>query len=258
MLIYGWYVLRIIICIPVLPIIYYLGVTIKRGIPDLPEASRNIKGSSGNDDGKKLLLIGESSISAVGIEDHEDGIPGEIGRIMARQCGQSIRWEIVAKSGFRAIDVIEKLLPNLPRSSADLLIVGMGGNDTFKLTPPWVWRKNMKIIIRELRTKYPGRKLLICAMPPVADFPVFPGILKSFMGGHTNILRNSIRDFPSRFEDVFYLADKVRMKEWLSEENSMDMADFFSDGVHPSALTYQLIGRAIASKIIDNNLLTAD
>jgi len=88
-------------------------------------------------------------------------------------------------------------------------------------------------------------------MPPIADFPVFPTILQYFMGGHVNMLRHTIMDFPKRFDQVGYLSQKVRMKDWFGDETSNEMEDFFSDGVHPSALTYQLIGKAIAEKLIE-------
>ncbi len=254
-LIYCFFVLRIIICLPVIPIIYLLGKSIKASIPDLPEPVKNINGKIGSTSNlKKVLLIGESSISGVGIDDHEEGIPGEIGRTLIAKENISVEWKVVAKSGFKAIDVIDSLLPKLPEEHFDLLIVGLGGNDTFQITPPWVWRKHMHQLITLLQAKFPDIPIIISAMPPVADFPVFPKLLQSFMGGHTNMLRHTIMDFPDLFDQVDYLSDKVKMKDWFSEETSTQMEDFFSDGVHPSALTYQLIGSGIADRILEKKI----
>lgn len=254
--IYSFYVLRIIFCMPVLPVIYFLGKSIKASIPDLPEASRNIEGKVGDSANlKRILLVGESSISGVGIDDHALGIPGEIGRSLFSKKEISIKWQVIAKSGYKAIDVIDQLTPQLPDEEFDLLILGLGGNDTFQQTPPWVWRKHMATLINLLKNKYPKTHVVISAMPPVADFPVFPLLLQSFMGGHINMLRHTIMDFPLRFSQVSYLSDKVKMQEWLGEDTTDNIQDFFSDGVHPSEITYQLIGKAIAGKIEEHNIL---
>lgn len=253
--IYSFFVLRIVVCLPLIPIIYLWGKAIKASVPDLPEPTKNVEGTSGSSDSiKKILLIGESSISGVGIEDHAEGIPGEIGRVLSAYNSTSISWKVVAKSGYKAVDVINQLMPKLTNETYDLIIVGLGGNDTFQVTPPWVWRKDMYFLIDLLKIKYPDTHLIISAMPPVADFPVFPALLQSFMGGHTNMLRHTIMDFPLLFDKVDYMADKVKMSEWLSDETSNNMADFFSDGVHPSALTYQLIGRGIANIVIEKKI----
>lgn len=254
-LIYVFFILRIIICLPLIPIIYLWGKAIKASIPDLPEPTKNLDGNFGESYcPKKVLLIGESSISGVGIEDHMEGIPGEIGRILSVHNDTSITWKVVAKSGFKAIDVINQLLPKLANETYNLIVIGLGGNDTFQTTPPWIWRRDMYLLINLIKIKYPSAHVIISAMPPVADFPVFPKLLQSFMGGHTNMLRLSIMDFPILFDKVYYMADKVKMHEWLGDETSNNMEDFFSDGVHPSALTYQLIGRGIAGLVIEKKV----
>ena len=248
--IYVLWVLRLIICLPILPVIYWLGKKIKSQIPDLPAASLHLSGTIGEKhEHLKLLLIGESSIAGVGIDDHMEGIPGTIGRVFLTQ-DKAISWQVVARSGFKAIDVINQLVPTLPHSKADVIIVGLGGNDTFQMTPPWRWRSHMKQLVGLLRDGYPDAHVIVSAMPPVADFPIFPWILQKFMGGQTNMLRLTIRDFPVIFSKLSYLSEKVRMQEWVEKSDGLTLSDFFSDGVHPSAVTYQLIGQAIGEEIL--------
>ncbi|MEL7145211.1 MAG: SGNH/GDSL hydrolase family protein [Bacteroidota bacterium] len=248
--IYTAFVIRLIVCIPVLPFIYWLGKKIKNTVPDLPEACRNVDGQLGMPEKtRKVVLVGESSIAGVGITDHLEGIPGSIGKLLGAK-GKGISWQIVAKSGFKAADVLRVLVPRLPDTDADFVILGLGGNDTFQMTPPWQWRIKMKKLVQVLRQQYPGAHLIVSAMPPVADFPVFPWVLQQFMGGQTNLLRLTLQDFPELFARLSYLGEKVRMQEWVAKSNGLTLADFFSDGVHPSSVTYQLIGEAIGTEML--------
>ena len=248
--IYVGFVLRLILCIPVLPVIYLLGKKIKGEVPDLPEASQHLIGQLGpSENSTHVILVGESSIAGVGITDHLEGIPGSIGK-MYQQQNRGINWQVVARSGYKAIDVIEQLIPKLPDSKADIVVLGLGGNDTFQMTPPWIWRRDMKQLVGILQEHYPKAHMVVSAMPPVADFPVFPWVLRKFMGGHTNMLRLTIQDFPQCFSNLSYLGQKVEMQEWVAKSKGLSLADFFSDGVHPSALTYQLIGEAIGQEMI--------
>ncbi len=251
-LIYLGFILRLVLILPLIPYIYWLGKKVKKSIPDLPEAHLNITGTlPGKNPIRNALLVGESSIAGVGITDHAEGIPGEFAKTLKERDGKGLRWHVVAKSGYKAVDVAEHLLPICPSSKFDFTILGLGGNDTFQMTAPWKWRSHMMNVIQQLRLKYPDSCLIVCAMPPIADFAAFPLTLKWFLGGHVNLLRKTIDDIPQKFTNTYYLHEKVKIKNWLAESNSLVPSDFFSDGVHPSKLTYQIIGREVAYKIMN-------
>ena len=108
--IYCWFIVRLLLILPALPLIYWLGKKIKAEIPDLPEAALHKKGSMGPDaNSSHVLLVGESSIAGVGIDDHMQGIPGSIGEMYGNE-GLGFSWQVIARSGFKAIDVIEQLV----------------------------------------------------------------------------------------------------------------------------------------------------
>jgi lysophospholipase L1-like esterase len=62
-----------------------------------------------------------------------------------------------------------------------------------------------------------------------------------------------IRDLPDLFQNVYYMSENIDFIDRIkTSEQAIDLRDYFSDGVHPSALTYQIWGNEIGTFITKN------
>lgn len=248
------YFLGIIMAIPVLPIMLIQARRLKKNFPDLPEA-KNPKGKAEGKSPLSILMLGESSIAGVGVEDHKDCISGQLASELSRLSGRSIDWQVVAKSGYTAKQVREHLLHDISDKHFDLIVIGLGGNDTFKVNSPWYWKKSMRKLALALHDKYTDARIVITYMPPVHTFLAFSLLIRFFLGNLTKLFGREMKRLAPDYPYLFYFDYVVSMEEWIVYSEHQDPADFFSDGVHPSALTYELWGKDTARFIHESVLL---
>lgn len=243
------YIFGALITIPLLPIMYFQGKRIRASVPSLPEA----KGTEGtissfpSSKPLKIITLGESTIAGVGVSTHEEGFTGTFANSLAAELSTNISWKVYAKSGYTAKRVTEKLIPTITETSADLIIVGLGGNDSFTFNSPKQWGKDIDGLIITLKAKFGATPILFTSMPPIKLFPAFTSLIKFSMGNLVEILGKTLEQTIIKHNNVFYDAQKISFENWIDKTDpSTEVSDFFSDGVHPSKLTYQVWAKETA------------
>ncbi len=227
--------------IPLLPIMYVQGKRIRTKVPSLPEAT----GHEGITNSKQpidfqLITIGESTVAGVGVKTHAEGFSGNLAKELAKKLDKTIRWKVYAKSGITAKRVPAELITQIKETQADLIVIGLGANDAFEGNSPNTWRKGIEKILRELRTKFPTTPIAFANMPPIKEFPAFTTLIKQTIGNLVEIHGQELQKIVADQSNVFYNAEVLWIKDWLKGDLvNKTINDFFSDGVHPSKLTYQ-------------------
>lgn len=244
------YTIGAILTIPFLPVMYFQGKKIKSSVPELPEA----KGNEGkwifekpSDKTMKVLAIGESTVAGIGVETHEEGFAGTLGKELSRLFQTNVDWKVYARSGYSAKRVTEEILPTITESDIDIIVVGIGANDAFELNSLKRWRRDVTQLITVLRTKFPEALIVFCNMPPIKEFPAFPALMKATVGNLIEILGEELNELIKPLDRVYYNGEVITLKGW-SEKLGIEgtASDFFSDGVHPSKLAYQVWAKDIA------------
>ena len=235
------YVIGAVISLPFLPFLYWQGKRIRAKVPELPEA----EGPEGivKEVGEPLqvVVIGESTMAGVGVATHAEGFAGSFGAAMAEATKQEVRWKVYAKGGYTAARVVEKLVPEIIEAEIDWIVVGLGGNDAFKFNSPWRWRAAMHHLIQALRQRFPNTPIVFANMPPIRDFPAFPPLIQWLIGNQVELLGRELKTVVQHYPNVYYNAEVITFKGWIKRyelEGEIDV--FFSDGVHPSQLTYEI------------------
>lgn len=247
------YLLGAAISLPLLPLMYYQGKRIRAVVPQLPEA-QGVEGQSGTnvkaESVLKLISIGESTIAGVGVQTHEEGFTGEFANQLSRLLNLNISWKVYARSGYTAKRVQEKLIPRITEKEADLIIIGLGGNDAFTLNRPSKWNTQIRSLIDLLNLKFPKTTIVFCNMPPIKEFPSFTSLIKFTVGNLVEILGDELQKIVGEYENVFYIGETITLKGWIDKfKLNEKKEDFFSDGVHPSKLTYQTWAKDLASEL---------
>ena len=247
------YLFGALVSIPLLPIMYFDGKRIKGSVPKLPEA----EGLTGRSPAPKapaksikLLSIGESTIAGVGVESHAEGFTGTLASELSQQLGVTIDWRVYARSGYTAQMVADRILPKIEEKEAELIVVGLGGNDAFTLNRPWKWKQSVEMLIQKLRARFPHSSIVFCNMPPIKEFPAFTPIIKGTIGNLVEILGQTLASVVQKYRGVYYAEEIITIDGWAQRyQQSADTKQYFSDGVHPSKITYQIWAKDMAQLI---------
>jgi lysophospholipase L1-like esterase len=245
--------------LPVFPIFYRQAVKIKNAMPDLPDAQGD---NFGTIDGQlpvlRIVGLGESSIAGVGCAHHKEAITGQVAHFLAQKTGRAVHFEAIGRTGITVAEALHELVPKLPAQPVDLLMVALGGNDTFQLNRPSRWRKSMLALLKAIREKQPQCAILILNLPTVWQFTNLTPLVRFVMGRLVRLHAGAIHDMPDHFEDLYYMnypIDLYKWEEYLSKDQQF--SDFFADGVHPAPITCRLWGEEIAEFIIRNDKINA-
>lgn len=252
------YFLGAVAAIPMLPLLYFQGKSIQKSIPDLPEA----KGAEGKvdigaEEKLQVLAVGESTIAGVGVEYHNEGFTGLLASRLADLLNVNVSWKVYAKSGYTANKVRTKILPEIEEKGIDIIVVGLGGNDAFTLNRPWNWKKSMRKLILDLRSKFPDTAIAFTNMPPIKDFPAFTKLVKFVIGNLVEIHGATLAKVVREFDNVHFNPEILKIADWVDKlGGKLSTSDFFSDGVHPSKLSYQAWGKDFAEFIVREKVLS--
>lgn len=245
-----------VISFPLLPLMYYQGKQIRASVPKLPEAD-GIEGScysnEKNGNTLKVISIGESTIAGVGVLTHQEGFTGTFASEISKLFDLNVKWKVYARSGYTAERVEKKIIPKITEEQVDLIVIGLGGNDAFTLNRPSKWKVQIKSLIESIKSKFPQATIVFCNMPPIKEFPAFTPLIKFTIGNLVEILGEELEKAVNEYHSVFYFGDKITLEGWIEKfQLNVKKADFFSDGVHPSKLTYQTWAKDIANEVYKN------
>ena len=251
---YFRYFLGAIISIPLLPLLYFQGKNIRKRIPKLPEA-KNPEGSVNThfNETLHLLTIGESTIAGVGADFHQNGFTGALAETLSNRLKKHIQWKVYAKSGYTVKHLCTKIIPKIKERSFDMIVIGMGGNDAFTLNSPKKWISDIDRLVHLLQINYPATPIFFTNMPPIKEFPAFTKSIQFVIGNLVEILGKELQNFTKNKEAVFYFNEIITLEKW-SKKNSLSSDNasiYFSDGMHPSELTYRIWGEEMGNFIYE-------
>ena len=210
------------------PLLWYQGMRLKREVPRLPLPGDSPFGiCKGKDKEFKILGLGESPMAGVGIAKHSLTLTGLTAVKLNKLLGCSVKWEILAESGL-SLKNLNKLIGEQLGKNADLVLVSMGGNDVFQLTPPWVWKNNINTCVKFLFEKEKTPLILFSPVPPVGRFPAIPNPLRITFSFWGLLLQASLAQTINSMDNAYLLDERFpEGKEYYLE-----------DGIHPSPLAY--------------------
>lgn len=214
---------------PISPFLLLQGQIIRWKVGVLPDAAGEKSGQFGNgDDPATLFVIGESTIAGLGARTHETALAGQFAKQLGQLVNRPVAWQVVGKNGVTARRTIDELVPEMPDTPFDYILVGLGGNDVMKLTSPVRWRRDMLELLKILRNKNPQAVIFLSNCPMIIHSPIMPPPIKTILWKLSQMHDANIREFTRDMDRVFYYPQPVDVK----------LEGFFEDGLHPSEQGY--------------------
>ena len=246
----------ILLSLPFFPLMILQGKQLRKTL-HFPGEPNDTVGECGHSGQKfRVLLLGESSVAGVGASSHANGLVGALAGQLADQYEWQVEWEVVAKSGYTAQRVNQKLLPRIKSSHADLVVIGLGANDAFGWRSPKNWKADITQLHEQLRQRFPRTPILFMHLPPLKFFPALPPLIRKTAAYNLDLLGRELQSLVEQKEETWFCGQSEDFIQELSQTgNREQVSEYFSDGIHPSEKTYRQWGLMLARYIIDQQLI---
>lgn len=219
---------------------------VRQTAPRFAPAGGPTEGSVGNGNSKseskqvRLLAIGDSIVAGVGASELSKALIGQTAAALAESIDARVSWQAIGASGYDCGKILELLVPKLPHTSADYIIVSVGVNDVTGLTGLGAWRKNLSELLRQLRAHSPQATIAVAGLPPLHGFPLLPQPLRAVLGIRARSLDHAAIAVARRFPGAVH----------VPLDFDPDPSGFAGDGYHPSEESYVTFGRFMADGLI--------
>lgn len=252
------HILRMCIVFPLLPLLILQGRGVRRSVPRLPEAIEPHGAVDGGFERTvRVLGIGESTMAGVGVEKHADGFIGAFARRLSDELSVNVDWTVHAKNGIQVRKVKRRLLDNIPEQEIDIIVVALGANDAFNLRSPKQFEQDMRQLIEDMNERFPNVPIVFTNMPPIHHFPAFPRFMRWVMSGIVDSFGRILSQIVKDHFNVYCNDERIEFEIWRDRyQVDADVSTLFSDGVHPSKLTYQLWGQDMAQFVQRSSVLS--
>jgi len=216
-----------------LPFAYLQGRNLRAKLPDVPVASGAMNSyEKGFSQDLTVWYLGDSLMEGVGAIQQATGLPAWLSKRISMQMEQNVKWSIFAKSGYRAREIHQHILPNLPDQHPNYVFVSVGANDVMKLNPIGRFETEIEAFFEKLRATLPNTKIAILPIAPMERFPTFPSTVKKIFGSLS-------RKYNQRMAAAAAPHALQVIRPFIPSH--LMPKHFSPDGVHPGPLGYQYV-----------------
>ncbi|MBA6341751.1 SGNH/GDSL hydrolase family protein [Colwellia sp. MB02u-10] len=219
-----------------MPVLIPQAIFINKMTVSLPEPTGERLGVCGAGNELKLLIIGDSAALGVGVDGQEDALAGQLSSLLG--CYYSVSWQLLAKTGATAEDVLV-MLQHQQAQVFDVVLVSIGVNDVTHFTHLNRWEKSMNLMLNILVSKFSVKKILLSNLPPMQEFTSFPLPLRWWWGQRSKQLNNRLTVVVKNFSQCTnFDIDAPIEPRYIAK-----------DGFHPSKIAYQAWANQAAKTI---------
>lgn len=220
------------------PIAVAQGLWMKRRSTPLPEADGPRHGeNSGAGQSIRLLAVGESPLAAVGLAHPGDTVARHLAAHITSASGRPTHWRILARGGYTAKAVRQRLVPKLEPQAADLILIGLGVNDSIRLRSARRWQRDLSALIEALSARAGSAPVLLAGVPDMFHFPLLPRPLKLLLGSRSRLLDHATAELAAARSRTRYVSMQL-------DARSREL--FCEDGFHPNAQGHALWAEQLA------------
>lgn len=202
----------------------------------LPEPKGAREGRAGAGPLLRLLIIGDSSASGVGAVHQDEALAGRLVAALSQK--HTVEWRLIAKTGATAASTMSRLRREAPQP-CDVVVSVLGVNDSKNGVSRARWRRSYTALLDHLQNDCGAARIILCAVPPLEQFPILPAPLNSILGARAARLDAELSSIAQERDAVHH----------FSPDMVLDPAAMASDGFHPGPELYSELARQLAQII---------
>jgi len=223
------------------PLLLPQALHVRKNAPRFAPADGPSVGSIGNGKRTRLVAIGDSIIAGVGATTLSKALVGQTAAALSSSCGGCVQWQALGVSGYNSEKILTKLVPKLPDTAVDIIILSVGVNDVTGLTTLRQWRQNLKLLLARLQAHSPSAIVAVAGLPPLHGFPLLPQPLRAVFGIRSRSFDDELREIVEGLPNGLY----------VPLDFDPHPSQFAPDGYHPSEASYTEYGLKVAEALIE-------
>ena len=220
-----------------LPLVMAQGAATRRRVPRLPPAMPPHHGLvPGVGKSIRLLAIGESSVSGVGLARGDESVAATTARALAGLTGRPVAWRAEGLSGATVSEARERLLHRIAPEPADLLVVAFGVNDVTAYRSPAAFADDLFELVTAVRNRVGNAAVVVAGVAPLNRFPALPWPLRNILGWRSAALQAAADGLTERLPRL--VVERI---------SALEPELFACDGFHPNRRAHAIWGQEIAA-----------
>lgn len=224
-----------------IPFLLPQALYVRKTAPRFAPADGPSNGSIGDGKQARLLAVGDSIIAGVGATTLSKALVGRTATALATSLDGCVEWQALGVSGYNSEKVLNALVPRLPDSAVDYVILSVGVNDVTGLTTLRQWRQNLNLLLSRLQAHSPNAVVAVAGLPPLHGFPLLPQPLRAVFGMRSRSFDEELREILEGLPNCVY----------VPLDFDPDPDKFAPDGYHPSEESYEEYGRHLSDKLLE-------
>ncbi len=204
--------------------------------PDLPAfPNLDLSGTFGDPTLPPLRIvgIGDSNLTAPGVGHIDDAWPRRVAATLADR----YRVELISlgRGGSRTRQVTAEQLERALALRPDIALVAAGGNDTLRVMPAWVFRRQLSRLVGSLHQA--AKAVVVLGIGDLGTIPRLPGFVRWFLSRRSRTLHRSVGMVVTRYPRAVLIETWAGIAHALRHRNEeMFAADLF----HPSSAGHEV------------------
>lgn len=235
------------LALALLPVALPQALWTRRTALRLPPAGGDAQGLAGGEFAGaplRLLVLGESTVAGVGVEQLEAALAGQLAQALALRLQRPVAWHAHGENGITAGEACERLLPAALAEPVDLALLVFGVNDTTHLSSLEAWALALRRLAQALGGQ--GARVAFTGVPPIEHFTALPWLLRKLLGLRAGLMDARLRQVCGEVGAGYQGLQLEFAAEFLA-----------ADGYHPSALGYRVWAEGLADRLASEAVLSA-
>lgn len=175
------------------PVVLPQARRVRRVIPLLPDAAQPWTGAIAGNEPISILVLGDSTAAGVGAATQDEALAGNLARRLSAEWERGVAWRAIGENGATSGDIAHRYLAEASREKYDVVFVTVGANDALKLRSRRAFGRDLRRILRRLRSVSPTALILVSSMPGFAQFAALPNPLRWALHLHAQNLETAAR-----------------------------------------------------------------
>lgn len=218
---------------------------VRRRAPRFSPPDGPRRGAVGSGPVRRLVGLGDSVIDGVGCRSLHTALVGRTAEALAARLPCTVEWSVSARTGARTRSIRRRLLPDAEIERADFVIVSTGVNDVTGLISVDDFRRELDLLLEDIRKRSPNAVVAVNGIPPMHRFPALPQPLRFTFGLRARQLDAVVGEIADRKENVYRVAIE------FGPGDEVMIRRFAPDGYHPSESSCSELAEALAESMID-------
>ncbi len=219
-----------------LPVYLWQGIGLRLKTHRLLPAAGPVTGEvDGKGEPIRLLVIGDSSVAGVGVEQTREGFAWRLAEELGQATGRPVVWRAAGSNSAVSWQVRDQVVPHIEGRDWTHVVLSLGTNDMKNFHSLRRFKREFGTLVYALRSRFPAARLVWSPMLPMTVVPAMPWALARILDVRADAINaKAARLLAERGGETAPPVDKVTDD------------DFSSDGFHASASGYATWARHMA------------